>query len=363
MSSADSFDSLPRAFELSPGVGRFRELPEDFRVDELEMTEPTGDGQHVWLNVEKMCSNTEWVARELANLAGVRVRDVGYAGMKDRYAITTQWFSVDLQGRPEPDWGRLCDGGFIVKKVTRHRRKLRRGELRGNRFRIRLRGFGSQNSKWLSKRMEVLSRHGLPNYFGPQRFGVRGSNLERAREVFRGSALPSRYLLGIYLSAARAQLFNMLLSARVKLGVWAVVVPGDAVLSPHNARAFLHHRCREAREGRLESLVFSGSLHPSGPLWGRGLPPSVGYARALELRAVELSAELRAGLESYFVGHDRRSLRVMLNAPAVTWMHPPNGDDVVVEFSLSKGAYATAVLRELARSPPQAGEVNCAVIP
>ena len=338
---------LPRAFPPAPCAPGIRERAEDFRVFELALHEPSGEGQHVWLEVEKVGCNTEWVARTLASFAGVQSRDVGFAGMKDRNAVTTQWFSVDLKGAPEPDWEQLNVEGVTIKVHQRHRSKLRRGALEGNRFEVTLRALGTSRQGWLATRLELIGARGVPNYFGPQRFGHDGSNLAAARMLFADKPVRSRHKRGIYLSAARAEIFNRVLARRVALGSWAIVVPGDALIAPGNARAFLHHRCREAQRGELEWGLTQGAIHPSGPLWGKGNPTAVGYARELEISVAETYSDLADGLVKAGLTQERRALRVVPAGIEVRWLEPPYEADAVVSFSLPKGSYATAVLREL----------------
>jgi len=339
-------ETLPRAFALAPVRPRLRESPEDFRVEEIALAQPVGNGQHVWLQIEKRGCNTEWVARQLASLAGVSGRDVGFAGMKDRNAVATQWFSVDLKGGAEPDWDRL-DDALTLRACVRHRVKLRRGALGGNRFQIVLRGFGIAHRAWLEARVAKMAVQGVPNYFGPQRFGQGGANLEGARALFGGASIRSRHKRGLYLSAARAHIFNQVLARRVALGEWDVIVPGDAVMARGNARAFLHHQCREAQEGLLERQRAAGQLHPSGPLWGRGVPGAVGYARALELDVAERFGELTQGLARAGLDQERRALRLMVADIEFRWLSASEEGDVVISFSLPKGCFATSVLREL----------------
>lgn len=150
-------------------TGHIRQSPEDFRVTEIPLFEPTGEGEHAWLRVRKRGTNTTWVAKQLAQLAGIRERDVSYAGLKDRHAVTEQWFSVHLPGQADPDWSAINNDSMQVLEHARHSRKLRRGALKGNVFRIVIRALAGEpvfSREHLTKRLEQIATEGVPNYFG-----------------------------------------------------------------------------------------------------------------------------------------------------------------------------------------------------
>ena len=205
----DAWPQPDRGFGGAPVArAHLRASPEDFRVDEELGFEPDGEGEHALVRVRKRGANTAWVARRLAELAGVRVREVSYAGLKDRDAVTSQWFSVWLPGRADPDWAALDDAEVTVIEYGRHRRKLRRGCHRGNRFALVLREL-SCDREIIESRLRSVAKVGVPNYFGPQRFGRDGGNLTAALGLFRGSLrCRDRQRRGIYLSGARARRFN-----------------------------------------------------------------------------------------------------------------------------------------------------------
>ncbi|MFQ5610281.1 MAG: tRNA pseudouridine(13) synthase TruD, partial [Woeseiaceae bacterium] len=199
----------------------------DFIVDEVLGFSPDGEGEHDFLVIRKTGANTAWVARQLAHYAGIPARDVGYGGLKDRHAITTQAFTVRRPGRAAPDWSRFVASGVEIRAIARHGRKLRRGAHKGNRFRIRLRGKELEHhSKAISERIAVIRELGIPNYFGEQRFGHGGRNLELARSMFAGKRL-KRDKRSIAISAARSYIFNRTLDARVRDGSWNSLRAGD----------------------------------------------------------------------------------------------------------------------------------------
>ena len=341
--AADCFippSALPRAFASPPGRGRIKQHPEDFEVDELLGFEPDGEGGHVWLRVRKRGANTRWVARGLARIANVRTRDVGYAGLKDRAALTTQWFSVPVIAAVEPDWGAIETCDVEVLETTRHRRKLRRGVQAGNRFRVRVRDFEGDEAA-IFERAATLADAGVPNYFGAQRFGHDAGNIARAAEMLGGARVRERALRGLYLSAVRAMLFNRVLARRVEDGSWRRALPGEALMLDGSRSVFNEPAPGEAIRERLARL----DVHPTGPLCGRGEPVASGEALALESAALAPCAEWCDGLAESGLAHARRALRVRVAGLEAGFEGPGT---LVADFRLPAGAYATMVLRELA---------------
>jgi tRNA pseudouridine13 synthase len=328
----------PRSLGPPCARARLRVEPEDFEVRELPLVTPDGGGSHLWLEVRKRDSNTNWVAARLAEQAGVPARDVGYAGMKDRRAVTTQWFSVGLQEAANDDWASWDIPGVSILRGVRHGRKLQRGALRGNGFRIVLRELHGATGE-LEGRLNDLAGAGLPNYFGPQRFGRDGANAERgARWLERGGRL-GRGRRGIYLSAVRSYLFNLLLAERVRQANWNRLVDGDLAMLDGSRSTFA---C-SLPDAALERRCADFDIHPTGPLPGRGGTGATGVAAEIEGRVMQPFESTVAALERAGVNADRRSLRV--RPAGLSWEF--DGADLVLEFTLPPGAYATAVLREL----------------
>lgn len=323
-----------------------RARPEDFVVEEVLGFEPSGEGEHAYLKIKKCGLNTRAVAQMLARHAGVRSMDVGFAGMKDRNAVTTQWFSVGLAGRDDPDWDALQSDALEVMETMRHGKKLRPGQLKINRFRISLSDIHGDRET-IKARLDSIASGGVPNYFGPQRFGQNGANLDAARAVFMGKRkVRDRRLKGIYLSAARAQVFNQVLSARVASGRWNRALPGDVLMFDDSRSRFTTEDEDLAGDPRIESL----ELHPTGPLWGSGSPDTAGEVAAMEREAAESLTELTAGLEAAGLKADRRALRLRVSALE----YEDSGEQgIAMTFALRPGAFATVVLREIvnARGP------------
>jgi tRNA pseudouridine13 synthase len=325
--------SPPRALGGAVGSTYLRQTPEDFEVaEELGFT-PDGDGAHRLLRVRKRNANTTWVARELARAAGCAERDVGFAGLKDRRAVATQWFSVPGRGEDRERWHGLEGPDFVVLEAHAHRRKLPRGALAANHFTIRLREFAGDRDA-LRERLEALRTRGAPNYFGSQRFGKRGANLER---IGRIDGL-RRHERGFVLSAARSLIFNAVLADRVAAGDWERLTPGDVAMLDARGSVFRVDAVDAALAVRCEQL----EVHPTGPLWGSGESMAQGRIAALEARIAAHSPEAVVAVTAAGMRAERRSLRV-----AVRDLTYDLAGDPTIAFRLGRGAFATSVLREL----------------
>ena len=330
----------PRAFGAPLGRGILRAQPEDFIVEEDLGFAASGEGQHVLLKVRKRNANTQWVARELAKLCGCHPRDVGYAGLKDRRAVAVQWLTVPKSKLPLEAWREVRHPEFDVLEAHAHSRKLPRGALAGNRFVIRVRDLDTSiDDQVLDSRIAEISRHGVPNYFGPQRFGHNGSNLARIADGLKALRAPER---GFVLSAARSVIFNAVLAERVRDGSWNRLEAGDIANLDGRGSIFA---IIDSLDATLTERAAQLDLHPTGPMWGRGAPPTHYRIAELESRvaaefqpACDLTAE--AGMDQ-----ERRALRLAVRE--LTWEREPDTNAVVIRFRLSRGSFATTVLREL----------------
>nr|WP_084671073.1 tRNA pseudouridine(13) synthase TruD [Halomonas ilicicola] len=325
-------------------AGEYRATPEEFVVEERLDFAPEGHGEHLWLWIEKRDLTTLELARRLARVCGVTHREVGFSGMKDRVAVTRQWLSVHLPGReaPEDIVARLGDTPVRLLERHRHPRKLKRGVHRANRFVLRLRGAIVDHSDF-DQRWQILCERGVPNYFGPQRFGPDGRNLLRARDMLARGWRKRDDREGMMLSAARSYLFNELLAMRLAAGDWATPLEGDVLMLEGSASQFVADQRDETlveRAGRLD-------LHPTGVLWGTGRSLARGEAARYEQRLEDEQAALCEGLERAGVRLARRALRVVLGVPALT----RDEQGLTLRFELPRGAFATAVLRELIAHP------------
>jgi tRNA pseudouridine13 synthase len=329
----------PRAHGAPLPPVAFKSTPEDFRVEEQLSFEPSGSGPHWLLRVEKRAANTRWVAGEIARLARVPVGDVGYAGLKDRQAVAVQWFSVPALATTAEFWSAVRTPEFAVLDVRANLRKLRRGALAGNRFRIRLRGVDWPMEP-LEAKLATLRSQGAPNYFGPQRFGREGRNLDRLAAWVQGGMAPrGRGDRSFALSAARSLVFNALLARRVEAGDWARLAPGDLASLDGSGSHFAVSAVDDDLTRRLREF----DIHPSGPLWGRGDPASGGLVLQHE---IEVSREFSPVIELLAregLTQERRALRCAIRELSVE----READAVTLSFSLGRSQYATAVLREL----------------
>ncbi len=317
--------------------GVIRTQPEDFQVDEELGFELTGEGEHVCLHIRKRNANTDFIAKQIARLAGVKNMDVSYAGLKDRHAVTTQWFSVYLSSKPEPDWSQLNSDEVEVIEVKRHNRKLRRGSLKGNHFKLVVRDLQGDSSS-LEQRLQTISSTGVPNYFGEQRFGR--DNLAKATGMFKAEfKVKDRNKRSMYLSAARSAIFNELLSRRVAAANWNQALVGDVMMLDGSHSVF----SAETVDDEIKRRAAEFDIHPTGPLWGRGRLASTADAQQLEQQCADNFTLFCDGLEKAGMKQERRALRLPVGK--LEWQLDNNS--LSLSFFLSSGSYATSVLREL----------------
>ncbi len=346
---ADSFRvaDLPCVHGGPVASGVIRAVPEDFYVEESLPFELSGEGEHLYLFVEKRELNSGDAARLLATAAGLRRRKVSMAGLKDKHAVTRQWFSLHLPGMPDPDFSELPSGVRILQQ-QRHTRKLRRGAIRLNRFRLLVRDLQG-DTDLLTERLQLISRHGFPNYFGEQRFGRGYGNLRRAIAVLERGATRSP-VEGMYLSAVRSMLFNLVLAARISAGNWCSPMCGDVMQLSHSNSLF---RVDDA-DAEIINRLSEKQIHVTGPLVGlpaRIMPEdeALQYEESL-LREHQFWVE---GLRHCGLKVDRRPLR----APAGEIEFNLHGDQLQLEFTLQRGSYATSLLREVLTQVPYSMDV------
>jgi tRNA pseudouridine13 synthase len=328
----------PRAYGPATLTARFRASPEDFVVEERAGFAPSGAGEHLLLTIEKRGLTTPQVARRLAAWAGVPEADVGYAGLKDKFAVTRQRFSVRIPKKVAPDVSLLQSDDVRVLEHAWHARKLPRGALAGNAFELVLRDVVADRAA-VEARLEAIRAGGLPNYFGEQRFGRSGDNVAQARALFAGKRF-RRDERSVLISAARSELFNAVLAARVADGRWADGVDGEVWMLDGTHSVFGPEALTDELRGRAARL----DIHPTGPMWGRGELRTAAAALAIERAALEPFADLRAGLEAEGLRQERRALRVRVAELAWQWL---DAGTLKLAFALPAGSYATGVLGEL----------------
>lgn len=346
----------PTGWGAPLATGVMRASPEDFKVDELLGFEAAGTGPHALLRVRKRGANTEWVSRELARAAGCRPFEVGFAGLKDRHAVTTQYFTVPRGKRAAHDFLDIRGEGFEVISAAEHQRKLPRGALEGNRFEITVREFRCDPAA-LARRMALVRAGGVPNYFGEQRFGREEGNLvavwrEAQKLAARAAPNDDRHDSrdsrsrgrgnddrGFMLSAARSLIFNAILAARVRDGSWNRLLPGDVANLDGRGSVFAVDETDPALGPRCESL----EIHPTAPLVGEGESLARGPVLELERSVAQRFPEAQAVIHAARMNSERRALRIRVR----DLEHEYTGDALILRFALSAGSFATTVLREI----------------
>ena len=388
-----------------PGTGGvIKEAPEDFVVTEIPLYQPCGDGEHLYLEFEKRGITTLEAIRRLARALQVPEREIGYAGMKDSRGVTRQTVSIP-RVTPAAAQG-LALPGIKVLSAVRHRNKLRLGHLAGNRFRIRVRGVGDDALSLAEAALAIMSRRGVPNFFGSQRYGGQGNShligmamlrrdwrgavealigdpaavrderwsgaieafrrggLEESIQLFPGHCRTEREVLQrlarqpdgwdkafqavhprlkkLYLSAVQSWLFDAVVARR--LSSLDLLVAGDIACKHDNGACFL---VADVASESGRALVME--ISPTGPMFGSKMLSPQGEPLAMEealLRENGLCVDDFRGSGVLALDGERRPLRIPVAEPSVCL----DGDDLVVSFSLPKGAYATSVLREVMKT-------------
>ena len=340
----------------------------DFVVNEILPLDFTGEGEHLWLHIEKSGVNTAYLAKLLSEWAEIPLRDVGYSGLKDRHALTTQWFSLRIPKKqlPESEFAPVDIGdneSVTILAQHWHNKKLNRGTHRANQFIITLRDIeleGNDKSS-VEQHLQNISVNGVPNYFGPQRFGWNGNNIREALALFARPAPESRpqpkkskrkraprEQNSMELSAARSLIFNEILAARVRAGSWNTGLTGEVFNLDGSGSIFTS----EEIDDTLRARVASGDIHPTGVLWGMDNVKVSGITAQLENDVVQSSAlltQLAVGLEKRDVKAQRRALRLPIEALSWEWQGSQNSNKqtLVLNFTLTTGSFATSVLASL----------------
>lgn len=327
----------------------FKHEPADFQVTEILGFSPDEDskGQHHWLYIEKQGANTEFVARKIASYVDVPPKEVSYSGLKDRHAVTWQWFSVQLPATREVDWDSLQDNEFKVLRHLRVGRKLRRGTHQANQFKILLRDVSEPEA--LEQRLQAVAEQGVPNYYGEQRFGREGQNLNKAEAMFAGRRIKDRNLRGLLLSSARSFAFNQVLSQRIAQNYFSQLLAGDVLVLKGSNSFFVFEddSAREETEGRIAAR----DVGLSAPLWGRGDMLSKAQAAEFENQALQPCSHFLEGLERAGLKQERRPINLLPEAFTWQWL----GNHLELSMRLPTGTFATSILRELVcvREPNQ----------
>ena len=327
-------------------TARLKALPEHFIVREILGFAPDNDGDHMLLTVRKRGANTAWVAKQLARFAQCDSRDVGFAGLKDRHAVTEQSYTVPSRQLTADDWLQCKGDGFEVIAAHRQRRKLKRGAHKGNEFEIVLTEVAGGDDA-LNARLEQIKQYGVPNYFGSQRFGRDGNNLVMACEWFEnGKVIHDRHQRGFALSAARAFIFNSILQARIQQGTWNQLQAGDVANLNGSNSVFTVDAVDEVLKHRCDEF----DIHPTGALWGGGELRTKGTVQTLESDVASEHQTFASGLCNAGLEQERRALRVQVRD--LVWKR--EAGELRLKFALTKGAFATTVIAELVGSGAEA---------
>jgi tRNA pseudouridine13 synthase len=322
---------------LASGV--LRATPEDFEVRETLGFEASGAGPHALLCVRKRGANTEWVARELARAAGCKPFEVGFAGLKDRNAVTTQFFTVPRGGRSAQQLAALRGEGYEVLSAAEHQRKLPRGALEGNRFVITVRDFRCEPAA-LRGRLEQVRTGGVPNYFGSQRFGRDGGNLAAVLRAAQAGGSAGRCDdRGFMLSAARSLIFNAVLAERVERGTWNRLAVGDVANLDGRGSVFQVAALDASLSARCAAL----EIHPTAPLAGAGEGLAAGEVRDHEDTVAARFPEALAVIAAARMNGERRATRIRVRDLEYDY----HGEVLRLQFALAAGSFATTVLREI----------------
>jgi tRNA pseudouridine13 synthase len=339
-------EGLPFVTADLPGsAGHIKASPEDFRVDEVLAYALTGSGPHLYLQVEKRGRTTREVLRAIAAALGVPERDAGFAGLKDKQALTTQWLSFPAPR--EPPAGALAGDGWRVLAVSRHGNKLRPGHGRGNRFAVAVRGGDLTRARACAA---ALAARGLANFFGPQRFGAEGDNAEVGKAILLGRtdstrvnrALRDRFLRRLSISAYQSLLFNRWLSERTADGFFDRALAGDVMKKLDSGGLFT---CEDPAADGPRVLRFE--ISPAGPIFGHKMRPAAGEPLLREERL--LAAEGMALPDFARGGGEAEGTRRAARLPVAVALEPLE-DGYLASFELPKGSYATVLLRELTKS-------------
>ena len=326
--------------------GLLRSQKSDFKVFEQLPYSPIGEGEHLYIHIRKTGANTVFVARELAKYFKVKEQLVSYAGLKDRFAVTEQWFGVHVPGKQVFDLQDLTIEGVEVLEYARHNKKLRTGALTGNRFELILRNVTQLQA--LNTRWNDIVTQGVPNYFGEQRFGIDGGNIDKALALFSGTKVKDKKKRGMYLSAARSCIFNAVISERIQQNSFNNPQLGDVLMLAGTQSVF---HLDEVDDAILQRFA-DKDVDITAPMWGAGELMTSENPKELEQKISEKYCEFSEGLPRFGLKQERRRIRLIIQEAAIEVLVNEQESDnelpsVKICFTLPAGSYATTVLREL----------------
>lgn len=364
---------LPQPTKPAIVCAKYKSTPQDFIVNEMLVLDFSNQGEHLWLLIKKIGLNTTYVANALAKWAKIPSRDVGYSGLKDRHAVTTQWFSLRI---PK---GQLPADPFVINDIEQgefaevlqqhwHSKKLNRGSHKFNQFIITLRDVEGDEAQ-IEQALSTIKKQGVPNYFGEQRFGRDGNNINTALEWFEQGSIDgksiettvkkgrlskkekqaerkNRELKSILLSAARSAIFNQILAQRILNESWQTGLDGEVFNLSGSGSVFASMQM----DDELHDRVAKQDIHPTGAMWGvsdENSAKPTGVAAKLEAEVIANCATLQKlaqGLESKALKSARRPLRLLVHNLTWQWL---DDQTLVLDFKLPAGSFATSVLAGL----------------
>jgi tRNA pseudouridine13 synthase len=366
-----------RLHGVSLGNGVLKHTLSDFVVEEQLGFIPSGSGEHIFLWLEKTNLNTAFVAEEIAKFANLPLRNITYAGRKDKFALTRQWFGVHIANFKEPDWNAFNLEGARILEVTRNDRKLRVGVLKSNRFEVTIRNIHFNdgfNESDLLQRLEKIKQLGAPNYYGSQRFGeirvsvpndsassevspplvtetnsagvepvksVKGGNLALAEKLIDGEQIRNRNKRSMAISALRSWLFNEVIHQRIEQDCFFKALPGDAMQLSGSNSFFVNDKAEE--QAKVDARLAAYDINITAPMWGNGKLHTSQDAKEFELACVSHHKAVTQTLNDLGLKQERRAIRIV--PEDFEWHY--NDDVLKLSFSLPSGCFATSIVREL----------------
>ncbi len=341
LTNMTQYDKLFPTINLITASGKIRTSPADFQVNEQLSVDFTHQGEHLWLLIEKTSTNTNWVAKQLATICQVPQKQVGYAGLKDRHAITTQWFSVQLaKVTDKAKIQAALPNEIVLLKLAQHNKKIKTGQLDGNRFNIIVRDVVG-DKKQIEENIKHVISNGAPNYFGTQRFGNGMGNIQKAKDWFTGSyKVKTRNLKSLLISTARSHIFNLIVAKRINQGLFNQVMKGD-ILQLNNSKSWFPHA--NATESELCRRLKEFDIHITAAMWGENACQAEFDCAKLENAIAEQFPQYAMGFKKYRLTQERRSLRIVAKNLTHKWQET----NLSLSFELTSGSYATSILREI----------------
>ena len=320
--------------------GLYKQQYEDFIVIEELGFDLTGEGEHILVYLEKKDCNTIYVAEQLAKYVGISVKNVSYAGLKDRQAVTQQWFSLHMPGKETPDFSQFDLAGCRILQINRHNKKLKIGALKGNRFKIILRNLSDKQA--IEPKLNLIKQYGVPNYFGEQRFGREQNNIIQAIKWASGEiSVKDRKKRSFYLSAARSAIFNQIVSQRIEQNIQQTVLDGD-ILQLSKSNSWFVSNSDELP--LLQQRLQNGEINITAPMVGDSSLGTASVALEFETSCLKRWSCFEELFKKERMATIRRS--ILLRPEQLEWQWISE-NDIEISFYLPSGCYATSVLREL----------------